>query len=208
LVYLPSADLQGGEIVSRVGGQEKTVFDPSKTEAHFGCWLPNSKPQPVKSGYALVIMFSFFPIKGNISGSALFWRHETRAIRHTLKQWLTKDAKSRERSALYQPIERDYLKTTLRLKELLMEDSGRLQVLQRISDNFGFRLFLGYIERDQKKLENSDHYEDVEGGLRITKLRNLEGHLVTEHLPLGNTHVSEGFFKYINWTYQKHNVCL
>ncbi|UKZ62370.1 uncharacterized protein TrAtP1_003620 [Trichoderma atroviride] len=200
MVYLPTADLQGGEIVNRFGRKEKTVFNPNKTEEHLASWYPNYKPQRVKSGYALAVLFTFFPIKGTINGSALFWRNETRAIRHTLKRWLSKDVKSRERIALYHPIQGNYMTSRrLCLKELMMADVGRVQMLKRISDNFGFKLYLGHIERDQKKLEGDGGYEDIKGSTRITKLLDLDGRLVTENLRLDEAHVPEGFFNCINW---------
>ncbi|KAM0459165.1 hypothetical protein ACHAO4_002557 [Trichoderma viride] len=202
MVYLPTADLQGGGIVTKFGGREKTIFNPNKTEEHLACWYPNSKPQRVKSGYALAILFTFFPIKGTIAPSALFWRDETRAIRHTLKRWLSKDAGSRERIALYHPIEGDYMNRKLCLKELRRADDGRVQILKRISDNFGFKLYLGHIERDQKKLEDGGGYEDIKGSTRIAKLLDLDGRLMTENLRLDEAHVPKGFFNRISWDSQ------
>lgn len=208
MIYLPSADHQGGEVATKFGGREKTVFSPNKTEEHFTSWFPNSKLQPVKSGYALVIVFSFVPVKGSISGSALLWRDETRAIRHTLKRWLTKDAGSREKIALYCPLEGDYRTRKLRFKQLRSQDEGRVQVLKRISDNFGLKLYFGHIEHDQKKkFENSDDYEDTKGGPRIAKLVNLDGRLVTENLHLDKAHVPEGFFNGMKWESDKRGVC-
>lgn len=207
MVYLPTADLQGGGIVTKFGGREKTVFNPNKTEEHLACWYPNSKPQRVKSGYALAILFTFFPIKGTIAPSALFWRDETRAIRHTLKRWLSKDAGSRERIALYHPIEGDYMNRKLCLKELRRADDGRVQILKRISDNFGFKLYLGHIERDQKKLEDGGGYEDIKGSTRIAKLLDLDGRLMTENLRLDEAHVPKGFFNRISWDSQWRRVC-
>ncbi|KAK1246969.1 hypothetical protein MKX08_000771 [Trichoderma sp. CBMAI-0020] len=200
VVYLPTADLQGGEIVTKFGRKEKTLFNPNQKEEHLACWYPNSKPQRVKSGYALAVLFTFFPIRGTISPSALYWRNETRAIRHTLKRWLSKDAKSRERIALYHPLQGNYMASRkLCLNELMMADDGRVQILKRISDNFGFKLYLGHVERDQKKLEPDGGYEDIKGSTRITKLLDLDGRLVTENLPLDETHVPEGFFNCISW---------
>ncbi|PNP38267.1 hypothetical protein TGAMA5MH_09840 [Trichoderma gamsii] len=200
MVYLPTADLQGGRIVTEVGGRAKIVFNPNKTEEHFASWFPSSRPQPVKSGRALAIQFTFVPIKGNISGTALLWRNETRAIRHTLKRWLSKDAGSRERVALYRPIVRNARSGKLCLKELRMADDGQLQILNKISDNFGFKLYLGHIERDQKQREDSGAYEDIQGGTRIAKLLDLDGRLVTKNLRLDEAHVPKGFFDCIrNW---------
>ncbi|KAM0471814.1 hypothetical protein ACHAPX_009207 [Trichoderma viride] len=202
MVYLPTADLQGGGIVAKFGGRAKTVFNPSKTEEHFASWFPNPKPQRVKSGRALAILFTFVPIKGNISGTALFWRNETRAIRHTLKRWLSKDVGSRERIALYHPIVRDAMNRKLCLKELNKADDGRVQILNKISDNFGFKLYLGHIERHQKQREDSGAYEDIKGSTRIAKLLDLDGRLVTENLRLDEAHVPNGFFDCMKWESQ------
>lgn len=207
MVYLPTADLQGGGIVAKFGGRAKTVFNPSKTEEHFASWFPNPKPQRVKSGRALAILFTFVPIKGNISGTALFWRNETRAIRHTLKRWLSKDVGSRERIALYHPIVRDAMNRKLCLKELNKADDGRVQILNKISDNFGFKLYLGHIERHQKQREDSGAYEDIKGSTRIAKLLDLDGRLVTENLRLDEAHVPNGFFDCMKWESQWRRVC-
>ncbi|KAL6906726.1 hypothetical protein GGI43DRAFT_238299 [Trichoderma evansii] len=195
MVYLPSADHQGGEIVVKFRDQEKIVFNPKKTEECFTSWYPNSKPLRLESGYALVIVFSFVPVNGAISDSALLVRDETRAIRHTLKRWLAKGIESRERVALYHPCERFYHKEhRLCLKRLRFADEGRVRLLKKFSEQFDFKVYLGYIEKDKKKLENSDRYEDVKGGTRITKLVDLDGRVVAKNLFLDEAHVREGFF--------------
>lgn len=208
MVYLPSADHQGGEIVVKFRGQEKTVFNPKKTEECFASWYPESKPQPVKSGYALVLVFSWVPMKSSIIESALLVRDETRAIRHTLQRWLAVDVESRERNALYHPLERDYKGRKLCFKELMYGDGGRLHVLKNLSEKLAFKLYLGYIEQDQKKIENSDIYEDIKEGTRITNLLDLDGNLVAKDLHLDNAHVREGFFNGIKWESELHGVCL
>lgn len=208
MIYLTSADHQGGEIVVKLRGQEKTVFNPSKTEEHFASWYPDSKPQPVKSGYALVIVFSCVPVRSDIGESALLVRDETRAIRHTLKRWLAGNVESRGRNALYYPFERDYKGRKLRFRELTHGDEGRIQVLKRLSEKLAFKLYLGHIEQEQKKLENSDSYEEIKGGACITKLVDLDGRFVTKSLNLDKAHVREGFFDGIKWESEEQGVCL
>lgn len=209
MVYLPTADLQGGEIVTKIGGRDTIVFSPNKTEEHFACWFPKSLPQVVKSGCALAILFTIFPMKGNITGSALLWRNESRAIRHTLKRWLSKDAGSRERIALYHPIEHHVIAGKLSSEKLIMSDDGRLQILKKISDNFGFKLYFAHIEHDQKKKDDRDkaEYEVIKGSARIAKLLDVDGHLVTENLRLDEAHVPEGFFNGIKADYRNRLVC-
>ncbi|GFP56404.1 hypothetical protein TASIC1_0006057400 [Trichoderma asperellum] len=206
MIYLPSADHQGGEIVVKLRGQEKTVFDPKNTEEHFASWYPDSKPQPVKSGYALVIVFSFVSVRSDVSESALLVRDETRAIRHTLKRWLAEDVESRGRNALYYPLERDYKGRKLRFRELTHGDEGRLQVLKKLSEKLAFKLYIGHVEQEQKKLENSDSYEEIKGGACITKLVDLDGRLVTKNLNLDKAHVREGFFDGIKWESEQHGA--
>ncbi|KAL7922742.1 hypothetical protein ACQKWADRAFT_326660 [Trichoderma austrokoningii] len=205
LVFLPSADFQGGEIVAKVGGQEKTVFSPSKAEEGFASWYPTCKPQLVKSGYALVVAFSLVAVKTTLSASAPLWKDETRATRHVLKRWLSKDVGSRERIALYHPLECNNEKRKPFFQKLTRQDAGRLHALRRLSEKLPFRLYLGHVERDQKKPENSDRFEDIEGGIRITMLLDLNGHLVCENLHLGMADVPEGFFKGMHWESEKQN---
>ncbi|KAH6604787.1 hypothetical protein Trco_006494 [Trichoderma cornu-damae] len=207
IVCLPSAH-QGGEIVREHRGRQQTVFASNKPEQCFNSWYSDISPRPIESGYLWVLVCNIIGHGARVDASTALLKSETRPLRHTLRRWLATDVECRERMALYYPLEDhpldfesdDYL---LSLSSRQGLDVTRLEILRGLSANLPFEIFLGIIERKQKRNGTYANHDRIEyrqdDGQLITTLVDLDGILVATDLHLSADHVRPGFFNCLDW---------
>ncbi|OAQ63101.2 2OG-Fe(II) oxygenase superfamily protein [Pochonia chlamydosporia 170] len=188
IVCLPSVH-QGGEVVLKHCGQKK-VFKTSAATQSYAYWYSDVTHEvlPVTSGYRWVLTYNLAIDLKVARPSAELQRSTTQALRDTLRRWLAKEPRSR--------------------------DKLPVQTLKDLSKELPVDIFLALLEKEEmgsceyEIWRREDYRYDDSGGddtdtsfhelndvfgldYRVKTLVDLKGRVVTERLPLKQKDILE-----------------
>jgi hypothetical protein len=147
IICLPSAHT-GGEVIVKHHGQTKTLKTSDATQS-YACWYSDAMHEvlPVKSGYRCVLTYNLAVKPGVTQPTATAPEHQNKNIRKTLKVWLKEMESFQVESYLYCPLEHEYTEAAMSLQALKANDLVRVQVMQNLTSELPFELFLALLEK-------------------------------------------------------------
>ncbi|EFP85944.1 uncharacterized protein PGTG_11700 [Puccinia graminis f. sp. tritici CRL 75-36-700-3] len=158
IICLPSPHT-GGEVVVKHNGECKTL-STSAAKQSFACWYSDVTHEvlPVKSGYRCVLTYNLAIKPGESTPAASRFDIQKQPLRRTLRHWL-RDLYNGE-SYLYHALEHEYTEASMSLQTLKAEDFARVRVVQDLTAELPFEIFLALLE----KKEEGDCEPDWTGG--------------------------------------------
>ncbi|KAF4912284.1 hypothetical protein CGCF415_v003828 [Colletotrichum fructicola] len=159
VVCLPSPH-EGGEVVAKHCGETKTLKTSKYREGSVAAWYSDVSHEvlPVTWGYRVVLTYNLALDPSRQLPSAGRRRAETRKLRHSLRKWLKGGIPGQsDENELYYRLDHEYTEANLSMSALKGRDYEVVQVLDDLSTELEFDVFLAALETKEEGTVGYDH---------------------------------------------------
>lgn len=160
MVVCLSSPHEGGEVVAKHCGETKTLKTSKYREGSVAVWYSDVSHEvlPVTWGHRVVLTYNLALDPSRPLPSAGLRRAETQKLRHSLRKWLNGSVPGQpDTDHLYYRLDHEYTEANISMAALKGRDYAVMQILDDLSTELEFDVFLAALELKEEGTVEYDH---------------------------------------------------